>query len=126
MPAFASPEDVMRRALELARRGFGLVEPNPPVGAVVVDDALNLLGEGWHQRFGGPHAEVVAIGQAGARARGSTLYVTLEPCCHQGKTPPCTDSVIAAGVKRCVVAMQDPFPQVAGGGIERLRASGIE
>ena len=126
MPAFANAEDVMRRALELANRGIGLVEPNPPVGAVLIDDGLNFLGEGWHERFGGPHAEVVAISQAGAAARGSTLYVTLEPCCHQGKTPPCTDAIIAAGVKKCTVAMQDPFPQVAGGGIERLRAAGIE
>lgn len=122
----ASPEDVMRRALELARRGIGLVEPNPPVGAVLVDAGLQLLGEGWHERFGGPHAEIAALAQAGARARGATLFVTLEPCCHVGKTPPCTEALIAAGIKKCFVAMRDPFPQVAGRGIERLREAGIE
>ncbi len=114
----------MRRALELASRGRGQVEPNPLVGAVVVRDG-QLVGEGWHQRFGGPHAEVFALAAAGAAARGATLYVTLEPCCHHGKTPPCTDAVLAAGVARVVAAQQDPFPRVAGGGFAALRAAGI-
>jgi diaminohydroxyphosphoribosylaminopyrimidine deaminase/5-amino-6-(5-phosphoribosylamino)uracil reductase len=123
---FASREDAMRRAIELARRGIGLVEPNPPVGAVVVDDQLRLVGEGWHERFGGPHAEVQALTQSGPAARGKTLFVTLEPCCHFGKTPPCVDAIIAAGVRRVVVGMQDPFPQVAGQGIARLREAKID
>ena len=115
----------MARALELADRGTGTVEPNPQVGCVVVRDGV-IVGEGWHQRFGGPHAEVHALAAAGRQARGATLYVTLEPCCHHGKTPPCTDAVIAAGVRRVVAAQLDPFPQVAGMGVERLRAAGIE
>jgi diaminohydroxyphosphoribosylaminopyrimidine deaminase/5-amino-6-(5-phosphoribosylamino)uracil reductase len=123
---FENPEAVMRRALALAAQGEGRVEPNPMVGAVVVDDRLQLLGEGWHEVFGGPHAEVNALAAAGERARGATLYVTLEPCCHQGKTPPCTEAVIAAGIRRVVVAMQDPFPKVAGGGIRRLRETGVD
>lgn len=116
----------MRRAIELAHHGIGLVEPNPPVGAVIVDDQLRLVGEGWHERFGGPHAEIAAIAQAGGRARGATLFVTLEPCSHFGKTPPCVDAVIASGIKTVFVGMQDPFPQVAGRGIERLRAAQID
>jgi diaminohydroxyphosphoribosylaminopyrimidine deaminase/5-amino-6-(5-phosphoribosylamino)uracil reductase len=123
---FASRDEVMRRAIELARRGIGLVEPNPPVGAVVVDDQLRPVGEGWHERFGGPHAEVQALAQSGPAARGKTLFVTLEPCCHFGKTPPCVDAIIAAGVRRVVVAMQDPFLQVAGQGIARLREANID
>jgi diaminohydroxyphosphoribosylaminopyrimidine deaminase/5-amino-6-(5-phosphoribosylamino)uracil reductase len=115
----------MRRALELAERGRGFVEPNPLVGAVVVRDGV-IVGEGWHRRFGGPHAEVYALGAAGEAARGATLYVTLEPCCHHGKTPPCTDAVIRAALKRVVVAMPDPFPAVAGKGFERLRGAGLE
>lgn len=115
----------MRRALELARRGLGDVEPNPAVGAVVAA-AGRIVGEGWHARFGGPHAEVGALAEAGPAARGATLYVTLEPCCHHGKTPPCTDAIIAAGIARVVVAAGDPHPAVAGGGIARLRAAGIE
>lgn len=121
-----NPEAVMRRALALAQQGEGRVEPNPMVGAVVVDDRLQHLGEGWHEVFGGPHAEVNALAQAGDRARGATLYVTLEPCCHQGKTPPCTEAVIAAGIRRVIVATQDPFPFVAGGGIRRLHEAGID
>ena len=122
---FASPEAVMRRALELARRGEGRVEPNPMVGAVVVDRDLRLISEGWHELFGGPHAEVHALRQAGERARGATMFVTLEPCAHQGKTPPCTEAVIAAGLARVVVGSHDPFPQVNGRGIARLRAAGL-
>src|SRR5262245_8970657 len=114
----------MRRALQLAERGRGYVEPNPLVGAVVVRDGV-VVGEGFHGRFGGPHAEVNALAQAGEKARGATLYVTLEPCCHHGKTPPCTDAVLRAGVGRVVAAMADPFPQVAGQGVERLRAAGV-
>ncbi len=123
---FAGADDVMQRAIELAHRGIGFVEPNPPVGAVIVDDGLQLLGEGWHERFGSPHAEVQALAQAGTAARGATLFVTLEPCCHFGKTPPCVDAIIAAGLRKVVAGMGDPFPQVAGKGIERLRQAGIE
>ena len=118
-------EGWMARALELAERGRGHVEPNPLVGAVVVHEG-RAVGEGWHQRFGGPHAEVHALAAAGEAARGATLYVTLEPCCHHGKTPPCTDAVLRAGVRRVVAAMPDPFPAVAGQGAERLRAAGVE
>src|SRR3954453_22218995 len=115
----------MRHALALAARGRGHVEPNPMVGAVVVRDGV-AVGEGWHQRFGGPHAEVHALAAAGDAARGATLYVTLEPCCHIGKTPPCTDAVLRAGIRRVVAAMLDPFPQVAGRGVNQLRAAGVE
>jgi diaminohydroxyphosphoribosylaminopyrimidine deaminase/5-amino-6-(5-phosphoribosylamino)uracil reductase len=114
----------MRRALELAEHGAGYVEPNPMVGAVVARDGA-IIGAGWHERFGGPHAEVAALAAAGAAARGATLYVTLEPCCHQGKTPPCTTAIIAAGIARVVVAAADPFPAVAGGGLAALRGAGI-
>ncbi|HUV40031.1 MAG TPA: bifunctional diaminohydroxyphosphoribosylaminopyrimidine deaminase/5-amino-6-(5-phosphoribosylamino)uracil reductase RibD [Planctomycetota bacterium] len=115
---------MMRRALELAERGLGRVEPNPAVGAVLVQGD-RIVGEGYHRVFGGPHAEVHALEAAGDAARGATLYVTLEPCCHHGKTPPCTDALIAAGVRRVVVAMQDPFPKVAGTGLAQLRDAGI-
>lgn len=114
----------MRRALVLARRGWGWTAPNPMVGAVVVqNDAI--VGEGWHAFYGGPHAEVVALDRAGDRARGSTVYVTLEPCAHTGKTPPCTDALIRAQVARVVCAVSDPHPAAAGGA-ERLRAAGID
>ena len=119
-------ETQMRRALELAERGRGGVEPNPMVGAVVLDAQGGKVAEGWHEQFGGPHAEVNAFAQSGERARGGTLYVTLEPCCHFGKTPPCTKAVIAAGIRRVVVAMRDPFPKVDGGGIRELENAGIE
>src|SRR5688500_12992862 len=114
----------MRRALSLARRGLGQTAPNPMVGAVVVRDG-EIVGEGWHARFGGPHAEPVALAAAGARARGATVYVTLEPCAHQGKTPPCTHALIAAGVARVVAATADPNP-VASGGAAQLRAAGVD
>src|SRR5258708_4670993 len=114
----------MRLALNLARRGQGFVEPNPMVGAIVVRDGEK-IAEGWHQKYGEAHAEVNALAQAGEAARGATLYVTLEPCCHWGKTPPCTDALIRAGVSHVVAAMADPFPKVAGGGIAQLRAAGI-
>jgi len=115
----------MRRALELAERGRGFVEPNPLVGAVVVRDGL-VVGEGWHQKFGGPHAEVHALHAAGEAARGATLYVTLEPCCHHGKTSPCSDAIVRGGIQRVVAAMPDPFPEVAGEGFETLRAAGTD
>src|SRR5262245_57065762 len=115
----------MAQALALAERGRGYVEPNPLVGAVVVRDG-RLVGEGWHRRYGEAHAEVNALHEAGEAARGATLYVTLEPCCHHGKTPPCTDAVLRFGVRRVVAAMTDPFPRVAGGGVERLRTAGLE
>ena len=114
----------MARALELAARGEGSVEPNPMVGCVIVRDG-ETIGEGFHRRFGGPHAEVEALAVAGPRARGATAYVTLEPCCHHGKTPPCTGALIAAGISRVVVAQRDPFAKVAGQGIAELAAAGI-
>ncbi|MCE5267091.1 MAG: bifunctional diaminohydroxyphosphoribosylaminopyrimidine deaminase/5-amino-6-(5-phosphoribosylamino)uracil reductase RibD [Planctomycetaceae bacterium] len=114
----------MQRAVQLATQGEGAVEPNPMVGCVVARDA-EIIGEGYHRRFGGPHAEVEALKIAGQRAAGATAYVTLEPCCHQGKTPPCTRALLAAGIRRVVVALQDPFPEVSGGGIAELRAAGL-
>lgn len=115
----------MGRALELAWRAQGRVAPNPAVGAVIVRNQ-QVVGWGWTQPPGGPHAEIVALRQAGELARGATLYVTLEPCAHYGRTPPCTDALIQAGISRVVVAVIDPFPQVAGKGVERLRAAGLE
>src|SRR6202035_1504034 len=114
----------MLRALELAERGRAHVEPNPLVGAVVVRDE-QMVGEGWHARYGQAHAEVNALAAAGEAARGATLYVTLEPCCHHGKTPPCTEAVLRSGVARVVTALLDPFPEVAGKGAALLRASGL-
>lgn len=115
----------MRRALELARRAQGQVEPNPMVGCVIVADG-KVVGEGWHQQFGGPHAEIEALESAGYRARGATMYVTLEPCCHRAKTPPCTAAILQSGVSRVVVAHQDPFPQVDGAGLRQLREAGVD
>lgn len=122
----ASGADVswMRRALALAQRGQGAVEPNPMVGAVVVRDGV-VIGEGWHERFGGPHAEVNALTAAGPAARGADLYVTLEPCRHWGKTPPCVGAILRAGIRRVIVAMSDPFPEMAGRSLEDLRAAGV-
>ena len=114
----------MRRALELARRGEGLTRPNPPVGAVVVR-AGRAVGEGWHRRAGTPHAEVHALRAAGAAAHGADLYVTLEPCCTHGRTPPCTDRIIEAGIRRVLVSAIDPNPRHAGRGLRRLRRAGI-
>jgi diaminohydroxyphosphoribosylaminopyrimidine deaminase/5-amino-6-(5-phosphoribosylamino)uracil reductase len=114
----------MLRALELAEQGWGRVSPNPLVGAVVVKDG-QIIGEGAHREFGGPHAEVEALSAAADRARGADLYVTLEPCTHFGKTPPCVDAIIKAGVARVVIAVRDPNPE-AGSGAQRLRAAGIE
>jgi diaminohydroxyphosphoribosylaminopyrimidine deaminase / 5-amino-6-(5-phosphoribosylamino)uracil reductase len=116
----------MERALQLAELGAGRTSPNPAVGAVVLDAEGRLVGEGFHVRAGEPHAEVGALAQAGERARGGTLVVTLEPCCHQGRTPPCSEAVISAGISRVVLAMTDPNPLVAGRGIALLRATGIE
>src|SRR5207247_7045092 len=128
--AFASDSErppaeraAMERALDLARRGWGRVAPNPLVGAVVLaGDAV--VGEGYHAEYGGPHAEVVALQGARERARGATLVVNLEPCTHHGKTPPCTDAILEAGVARVVAAIPDPHPQ-ARGGARRLRARSV-
>ena len=114
----------MSRALELARRGLYTTDPNPRVGCVLVRDG-GIVGEGWHERAGGPHAEAAALASAGAAAQGSTAYVTLEPCDHQGRTPPCSLALIAAGVARVVYPLDDPNPAVAGNGAARLRARGI-
>ncbi|MEN8214032.1 MAG: bifunctional diaminohydroxyphosphoribosylaminopyrimidine deaminase/5-amino-6-(5-phosphoribosylamino)uracil reductase RibD [Pseudomonadota bacterium] len=114
----------MARALQLAERGLYTTDPNPRVGCVLVRDN-KIVGEGWHRRAGLPHAEKVALANAGDNAGGSTAYVTLEPCCHHGRTPPCSDALIAAGVARVVVAMRDPNTLVAGKGLEQLRAAGI-
>lgn len=114
----------MQQALALARGGTGYVSPNPLVGCVVVNDGM-VVGQGYHQYFGGPHAEVYALQDAGKRAQGATLYVTLEPCCHTGKTPPCVDAILQSGIQRVVMALRDPNPKVDGGGIARLQAAGI-
>ncbi|MGQ3031841.1 MAG: bifunctional diaminohydroxyphosphoribosylaminopyrimidine deaminase/5-amino-6-(5-phosphoribosylamino)uracil reductase RibD, partial [Ferrovibrionaceae bacterium] len=114
----------MRHALGLAARGLGRTWPNPAVGCVLVRDEI-VLARGNTQPGGRPHAEVVALSRAGSQAAGATAYVTLEPCAHHGKTPPCADALIAAGIGRCVVALQDPDPRVDGGGIRRLLAAGI-
>lgn len=120
----ADDERWMRRALELAERGRGYVEPNPLVGAVIVSEGKG-VGEGWHHKFGEPHAEIIALQAAGDRAQNAELYVTLEPCCHHGKTPPCTNAAVKSGIRRVVAAMLDPFAQVSGQGIEQLVAAGI-
>lgn len=120
-----SDEALIGRAIELAGRGRGLASPNPMVGAVVVADG-ETVGEGWHQGPGTPHAEVVALNGAGDRARGATLYTSLEPCVHVGRTPPCTDAILRAGVKRVVVAATDPNPVVDGRGLRMLREAGVD
>lgn len=119
----AADRRFMRRAISLARRGWGHTAPNPLVGAVVVRDG-KIVGEGWHAEFGGPHAEIVALRAAGELAAGGTIYVTLEPCNHQGKTPPCTEAVLAAGISRVVIGARDPNA-LATGGLERLEAAGV-
>ena len=116
---------MMARALRLAGRGAWTTKPNPMVGCVLAHGD-EVVGEGWHQRQGGPHAEVFALQAAGERARGATAYVTLEPCAHTGSTPPCVDALLAAGVSKVIAAMRDPFPQVDGRGFERLRAAGVD
>jgi diaminohydroxyphosphoribosylaminopyrimidine deaminase/5-amino-6-(5-phosphoribosylamino)uracil reductase len=115
----------MRAALALARRGLGAVWPNPAVGCVIVDRG-RVVGRGWTQPGGRPHGETEALGRAAEAARGATAYVSLEPCCHWGRTPPCTDALIAAGIRRVVVALEDPDPRVAGEGVRRLRAAGLD
>lgn len=123
-PGVREDRRFMRRAVDLAERGLGRVAPNPLVGALVVRDGT-IVGEGWHREHGADHAEVEALRAAGGRARGATVYVTLEPCTHRGKTPPCTEALLDAGVERVVVGCRDPHPE-AGGGAERLRAAGLE
>jgi diaminohydroxyphosphoribosylaminopyrimidine deaminase / 5-amino-6-(5-phosphoribosylamino)uracil reductase len=118
-------EGFMRLALRLARRGLGRTSPNPPVGAVVVANGV-VVGRGYHRRAGTAHAEVEALRDAGRRARGATLYVTLEPCAHHGRTPPCTEAVLAAGVRRVVIGTRDPNPSVPGNGLRRLRRAGLD
>ena len=115
---------LMTRALRMAERGAFTTRPNPMVGCLIAHGD-EVVGEGWHQEKGGPHAEVFALQAAGERAKGATAYVTLEPCAHTGNTGPCADALIAAGVARVVAAMRDPFPQVDGAGFEKLRAAGI-
>jgi diaminohydroxyphosphoribosylaminopyrimidine deaminase/5-amino-6-(5-phosphoribosylamino)uracil reductase len=115
----------MRRALELAARGLNTTDPNPRVGCVIVKDGRT-IGEGWHERAGEAHAEVRALRAAGEAAQGATAYVTLEPCSHHGRTPPCVDALVTAGVTRVIFALQDPNPRVQGRGAERLRAAGID
>lgn len=126
MPDNPVYERFLRRTLELARRGIGLTSPNPSVGCVIVDDQGNVLGEGFHTYEGLKHAELLALEQAGTKARGATLYVNLEPCSHQGRTGPCAKAIIDAGVRRVVACMQDPNPEVAGKGFTLLRIAGIE
>lgn len=116
----------MRRALFLAERGRGRTSPNPAVGAVIVSGDGVVVGAGYHTHAGGPHAEIYALREAGDRAKGATLYCTLEPCCHEGRTGPCVVPVVAAGLRRAVVAMQDPNPRVNGGGIAYLKAHGVD
>jgi len=120
----AADHEFMRQALELAGRGLYTTTPNPRVGCVMVKDGT-IVGAGWHESAGMPHAEMLALKAAGARARGATLYVNLEPCSHHGRTPPCADAIIDAGVGRVVAAIQDPNPRVAGAGFAKLRAAGI-
>ena len=123
-PGSVDDSRYMARALTLARRGLYGTDPNPRVGCVLVRDG-QIIGEGWHERAGEAHAEVKALEAAGERAQGATAYVTLEPCCHHGRTPPCTDALLNAGVARMVAAMADPNPQVAGRGLAQLRAAGV-
>src|SRR3954447_16147471 len=121
----ATDHALLARAIELAGRGVGQVTPNPNVGAVVARDG-GVVGEGWHEVFGGPHAEVNALAAAGEAARGATLYVSLEPCCHEGKTPPCTDAIVTAGIARVVVGSDDPSEKASGRGLGILRDEGID
>jgi diaminohydroxyphosphoribosylaminopyrimidine deaminase/5-amino-6-(5-phosphoribosylamino)uracil reductase len=116
----------LRRALQLAQKGFGLTSPNPNVGALLVDDDGRIVSEGFHTYDGVKHAEVIAIENAGSKARGATLYINLEPCSHQGRTGPCADAVIAAGIRRVVACMPDPNPEVSGRGFARLRQAGVQ
>ena len=124
MTTSAADARFMARALQLARRGLYTTDPNPRVGCVIVKDG-QIIGEGWHVRAGEPHAEIIALNQAGSHAHSAGVYLTLEPCCHHGRTPPCTQALIKAGVKRVVAAMRDPNPQVAGKGFKELEQQGI-
>jgi diaminohydroxyphosphoribosylaminopyrimidine deaminase/5-amino-6-(5-phosphoribosylamino)uracil reductase len=121
----ATDTKYMKRALSLARKGIGTTSPNPAVGCVIVKNGM-IIGEGWHKRAGGHHAEIHALEMAGTRARGADVYVTLEPCSHTGRTPPCSEALIRAGVKRVVAGMLDPNPLVSGGGLAALEQAGIE
>nr|WP_010131712.1 bifunctional diaminohydroxyphosphoribosylaminopyrimidine deaminase/5-amino-6-(5-phosphoribosylamino)uracil reductase RibD [Microbulbifer agarilyticus] len=121
-----SPRELMGRAVQLAERGLYTTMPNPRVGCVIADANGNIVGEGWHKRAGEPHAEIEALRDAGEQARGKTAYVTLEPCSHTGKTGPCADALIAAGVAKVVFGMEDPNPSVSGNGLQKLRDAGIE
>jgi diaminohydroxyphosphoribosylaminopyrimidine deaminase / 5-amino-6-(5-phosphoribosylamino)uracil reductase len=127
MAATFSAEDhrFMARALQLAARGLCSTRPNPRVGCLIVRDG-RIVGEGWHARAGEPHAEVHALAQAGGQARGATCYVTLEPCCHAGRTPPCTEALLQAGIAEVVAAMVDPNPRVGGGGLQGLKQAGVD
>ena len=120
-----SHEAWMARAIRLTQLGLYTTDPNPRVGCVIVKNG-ELVAEGWHRKAGEPHAEKIALAAAGKKAEGATVYVTLEPCCHHGRTPPCSDALIAARVGRVFVAMQDPNPLVSGKGLEQLRAAGID
>ena len=122
-----TPSDAgfMARAIELAKRGLYTTDPNPRVGCVIVQQD-EIVGEGWHQRAGAPHAEIIALQAAGDKAKGATVYLTLEPCCHEGKTPPCTEALIQAGVATVIAADEDNNPQVAGQGLQQLQAAGIK
>ena len=117
-------ESYMDMALELAKRGMGAVNPNPLVGAVIVKDE-KVIGKGWHERFGGLHAERNALADCKESTEGATIYVTLEPCCHYGKTPPCTEAILASGIRRVVIGSSDPNPLVAGKGIRILQEAGL-
>src|ERR1700736_5850811 len=125
MPANSTDEQLVDRALELARQGLGLASPNPYVGAVIADAEGNVVGTGTYTYSGVKHAEILALEAAGSKARGGTLYINLEPHAHQGRTPPCTDALIAAGIHRVVASMPDPNPKVSGQGFEKLRAGGV-
>jgi diaminohydroxyphosphoribosylaminopyrimidine deaminase/5-amino-6-(5-phosphoribosylamino)uracil reductase len=123
-PTLSAKRQYMHTAIRLAKRGAGAVSPNPLVGAVLVKGS-RIIGTGYHHFFGGPHAEIYAVNNAGRDARGADLYINLEPCCHHGKTPPCTDTLIEAGIRRAFIGMKDPNPLVSGKGIQRLSAAGI-
>ncbi|CAB4926092.1 unannotated protein [freshwater metagenome] len=128
MPVLDADLELLDRAIDLGRHGLGQVSPNPMVGAIIARDG-RILGEGWHERYGGPHAEVNAIAAAGgedADLRGATLYVSLEPCCHEGRQPPCTDAILRTGIRRVVVASDDPTTKASGRGLGILRDEGIE
>jgi diaminohydroxyphosphoribosylaminopyrimidine deaminase / 5-amino-6-(5-phosphoribosylamino)uracil reductase len=125
-PIYQPDESHLRRALENAQRSFGLASPNPNVGALLVDELGNIIGEGFHTYEGKKHAEILALEQAGEKARGATLYINLEPCSHHGRTGPCTDALINAGIKRVVASIPDPNPAVSGRGFAQLRQAGVQ